>query len=339
MAEKTAAERFHPDQIARGSVADRILTFDTAEGAPGEIPVRVVQGRKPGPCLLILAAVHGDEYDGVRTVIELCRELTPEQLRGTVMMVPVANVPAYRNKSRETPIDGRNLAREFPGDPKGTFTQRLAWHLDRALIARADFLLDYHSAGMDTEIPTLVGYYHNDETAHGRASRAAAEAFGMETVWAHPTVNPGRTISAATARGIPWLYTETGGGRRIRADEQAKYREGAYRLLHHLGMLADPPARLTRPQPPVRTRLWGDGNFDFSFTSETGGFFIPAVRLLDRVRQGDRIGTIHGMFGETLADVCAPSDGVVVALAAQPVVEPGGVVFALTGLFPEERCS
>lgn len=331
MAERVRAEQFDLERFPRGTAQDALLTFDTAEGIEGMVPLRVVRGAEEGPTLLVLAAVHGDEYDGVRTVIELCGELRPEGLRGTTLLVPRTNVPAYEDVSRTTPLDGCNLAREFPGDPHGSYTQRLAHHLDQALLARADFLLDLHSAGMETAIPTLVGYYHNDESETGRRARAAAEAFGMDVVWAHPLVVPGRTVSAATERGIPWLYTETSGGRRVDAEGQRKYKEGAYRLMHHLGMLLDPDPRLLEPPPEIRLRLYGDGNFDVSMTSEAEGFFIPQVKLLDEVRQGDLIGSIRGLFGETLLTLTAPGDGVVVGLRTMPLVRPGGVVCAITG--------
>jgi predicted deacylase len=327
----TPAALFDWESIKRGEAANVMLTFECGDRA-GEIPLRIVKGKEQGPTLLILAAVHGDEYDGVRTVIELIHSLQPQDIRGTLLMVPIVNMPAYEGISRVTPLDGKNLAREFPGSPEGSYTERLAYYLDQYILAKADFLLDLHSGAMEFSIPVLVGYYANEEQEIGRRSRAAAEAFGMETIWAHPQVGPGRTVSAATERGIPWLYTEASGGRRIKLAEQEQYRRGAYRLMHHLGMLLAPEAWLLQPAPAIKRRLKGDGDFDASLLASVDGFFIPAVELLQIVEEGEYVGSLYGLFGEELEKLHAPSSGIVVGLAEMPYIKKAGIVCSITGV-------
>lgn len=321
------------------------LTFPLEQGKEGKIPLHIISGDKmdsgivdtnqsahpsvSGPVLLILAAVHGDEYEGVQTIIELCRELEPQHVNGTVLMVPVANMLSYEGQSRITPEDGRNLAREFPGNPGGDYTQRLAWHLDQALISRADFLLDLHSGGTSYEVPLLAGYYHNEQVLTGIRSRKAVEVFGIDVLWGHAEVAPGRTISAATERGIPWIYTEAYGGGRIRKEELMKFRTGVFRLLNHLGMLRNPDLWITGDPDPIRYRLGGDGNFDLSVSATCEGFFIPDVHLLEQVRKGDKIGSICSLFGEELAWIEAAADGVVVALSGTPLVREGTMIYTL----------
>ena len=83
-------------------------------------------GHGDGPTLAVLAGVHGDEYEGIRAIPRIFRALDQADLRGRLIAVPVCNVPAYRTATRSSPIDGLNLARVFPGDPRGTVTQRIA---------------------------------------------------------------------------------------------------------------------------------------------------------------------------------------------------------------------
>jgi predicted deacylase len=60
------------------------------------------------------------------------RELADRELRGSVTAVPVLNLSAFRSRTPfVTPDDGKNLNRCFPGNPHGTFTDRLA---DAALL-------------------------------------------------------------------------------------------------------------------------------------------------------------------------------------------------------------
>ena len=45
---------------------------------------------------------------------------------GTLLMIPVCNMAAYATAIRNSPVDGLNLARVFPGSETGTLTQRIA---------------------------------------------------------------------------------------------------------------------------------------------------------------------------------------------------------------------
>lgn len=323
------AERFDPASFARGTKARIVLTYEESEEKSAEIPVHLIKGNADGPLLLILAAVHGDEYEGVQTAIELGRMVEPEDLQGTLLLVPIANAYAYRAADRFAPEDGRNLAREFPGQRDGTPTQRLAWHLGNSLIRKADFLLDLHSGGTYYEIPALVGYEDNDGEARGRRSKAAAEAFGMETVWGHARLAPGRSISYAAELNIPWLYTEAAGGRRVKRQEQRKFREGALRLMAFLGLLAGSRLAVSSPVAPTRHRLGGNGDFDASVTAEEEGFFIPEAELLQEVREGQRIGAVYDVFGDVKRAYAAICDGIVVGIAGTPAVKPGSVLYLI----------
>ncbi len=311
------------------------LTYEGVDGSAAEIPLHLIKGADSGPVLLMLAAIHGDEYEGVQTIIELGRMLSPTDICGTLLMVPIANEYAYRAADRLTPEDGRNLAREFPGKREGTATERLAWHLGKGLIAKADFLLDMHSGGTYYEVPEFVGYYDNDDNDTGRRSRAAAEAFGFEVLWGHDQVSPGRTVSYAGDCGIPWLYTEAFGGRRVKYDEQQRLRQGALRLMRHLSMLANPTQWIQEEViPEIRYRLTGSGDFDGSVTAEEEGFFIPSVALLQNVRQGDVIGNVYNGFGETIRSYRAICDGVIVGLAGTPVLKQGALVYLIARSHP-----
>ncbi|WP_127584217.1 succinylglutamate desuccinylase/aspartoacylase family protein [Paenibacillus koleovorans] len=331
---------FELGTLPPGSKTSVTLTFGDDNGLHTTLPVHVVRSASPGPTLLVIAAVHGDEYEGVHTAIRLIRDLHPAHIRGTVVVVPVVNMLAYDGIMRSTPEDGCNLARVFPGDPNGTITQRLAYHLRERFIRHADFLLDLHSGGTNYAVPELVGYYHNDGSEVGRRSRTAAEAFGMEVLWAHPEVNPGRTLTSATELGVPWMYTEGFGGRRIREEEELHYREGVYRLMRHLGILPEGDAAgavpddlreaLSRPPRPVKWRIAGDGNFDFSVESEVEGFFIPEAKLLDTVAEGERIGAIYDWDGTEKQAVIACVDGVVIMLTGTPRVGKNHFLYMLT---------
>lgn len=278
-----------------------------ADGQWWRLPVLAARGAGDGPTLVVLAGVHGDEYEGVEAIPRAFAEIDPAVLAGTLVMVPACNLPAYEAATRSSPIDGMNLARVFPGKADGTVTERIAHALTERLFRYADFLLDLHSGGVSAEIPTLIGYLH-DESDLGQRSRAAAEAFGAPVLWGHPMPIPaGRSISAAMNLGVPWLYTEAAGGGFTRPEDVACFKRGIINLMRHLRMLPEEP-EVTAP----KWHLVGDGNLDIVMNAPVGGYFRPAVSVLDRVKKGDLLGTIEDFFGECLAEITAQSDGVVI---------------------------
>lgn len=276
-------------------------------------------GNGTGPVLAITAGVHGDEYEGVRAIFECFGELAGRALRGTVLAVPVVNPPAHWACERLSPVDGLNLAREFPGRAEGTVSERIAWHLTEDVIARADFYLDLHSGGVRYGMPSMAGYAAFDERG-----RAAAEVFGAPVIWGHPVIEPGRTISAALQRGIPFLYTEAWGAGRMAAADVAMMRRGIFNVMRHLVMLDGEPEI---PAPP--RRLWGAGNTDDGITAGRDGFLLLDVCLLDRVRAGQRLGRLADLHGETVEEYLAPRAATVGLTREMPAVRKGDTLFLL----------
>ncbi len=292
------------------------------------LPVLAARGREDGPTLALLAGVHGDEYEGIRAIPELFRALDPGQLQGRLLAVPVCNVPAFQAATRCSSIDGLNLARVFPGRPDGTITERIAHAITQEILARADFLIDLHSAGIQYSMPTLVGYAR-DNTPLGRASEAAARAFGCEVIWGHPP-DPsatGRTVSTATDLGVPWLYTEAPGAGRTRPEDVECFQRGVVNVMRHLGMLPGEPEVV-----PLRHHLLGSGNLDLPIPAGTSGYFAADVELLQGVNAGDRLGRILALDGEVLEEIRSPRDGCVAMLRGLPMIHAGEGAALVTGL-------
>jgi len=310
-------ERFDLDRLRPGSRDSFVLPImRLPDGGELNLPVLAATGQADGPTLTVLAGVHGDEYEGIRAIPQIFRAFDLAELRGRLIMVPVCNVPAYRTATRSSPIDGLNLARAFPGDAHGTVTQRIAHILTEQVIAPASLLIDLHSAGVAYSMPTLVGYPYAD-TAHGRASREAALAFGCNVVWAHPP-DPsagGRTISAAEALGIPWIYTEAAGGGRTLPEDVKCYRNGVLNVL--------------------RCHLLGAGNTDAPIRVDTSGYFISEVALLDTVTTGHVLGHVLDFAGAPLETIRAHIDGRVVMIRGIPAIHAGAGAFLLSGELSE----
>ena len=173
----------------------------------------------------------------------------------------MANPLAFAARSRQTPLDGGNLARCFPGRSDGTVTERIADCLTRSVIAGSDLVIDLHSAGAAYSMPLFVGCLGGDDDVAQR-SIAAATTFGAPLGWLHEEMQPGRSTSAALALGIPVIYAEGGGGGALRGGEVTCYVEGVERILSTLGNLAAPATA----SGPTTWLVGGDGDVDASTT-------------------------------------------------------------------------
>ncbi len=318
---------FEIPNLGRGRKQTGWLEVATrTDGSTWQLPLLYVTGHEPGPTLVVTAAVHGDEYEGIEAIPHIYDQIQPEALRGTLVMVPICNMPAYEAAQRSSPIDGLNLARVFPGDRHGTITQRIAYWIREKLLSHADFYIDLHSGGVAYDIPTLIGYIH-DDGALGQACLAGARAFGAPVLWGHPLpMAPGRTVSAATDLGVPSLYTEAPGGGYARPGDVACFTQGVCNMLHHLGMLE------AAPQPrPMTHHLFGDGNLDSVIDATEAGYFRAAVDLLSEVKTGQKLGVVQNLFGQPVQEVIADQDGVVIMLRRLHRVHVGDGLVHITG--------
>ena len=107
------------------------------------VPISVFHGSQPGPVLGITAGVHGYEYAPILASQRVVQRIDPKQLSGTIVLVHIANIPAFLGRSPYVnPQDGKNLNRVFPGQEEGSITERIAFLITQQVIARADYFLD-----------------------------------------------------------------------------------------------------------------------------------------------------------------------------------------------------
>ena len=191
-------------------MATRLTRRIGGRPADGGVGFRLHEiGGGDGPTIAILGGVHGDETQGVRSAMKVADAAFRLDLAGRLLVVPVAHEAAFLASSRVSPVDRGNLARAFPGSPAGTPTERLAHLLEQEVLSQADLIVDLHSSGVHYTIAQLVGYPDDGGPGSVRAARGAA-AMAMPVTWRHPgPMPPGRTGSAAFARGVPFLYTES----------------------------------------------------------------------------------------------------------------------------------
>jgi predicted deacylase len=313
--------------------------------APGRaLPVLVVKGSRPGPTLLVSAGIHGNEYDGMVAIRRVWEELDAVELSGTLVGIMCCNVDAHLVPDRNSASDGQNLARVFPGRAEGTLTERVAYCIQHDFIEKATLMCDLHTAGLDMRMIPIVGYTLDPPPGNPDAleqARAAAKAFGLKTIWSNAvddgapelTFQPGDEAASPFSKGtsgvgawlagVPFLYTEATGSGGVWSRDVDLYAQGVRNLLRHLRISPGQPTRPPADQVVVEDFTRGSGNLQHQHVTPVGGLFHAEVGLYARVEQGQRLGTVRDLFGETIHEVRASRTGVLITVRHVARVRPG----------------
>jgi predicted deacylase len=268
---------------------------------------------RPGPHLLITGGVHGDEFEPMQAVRRLGAELPTELIAGRVTLVPVVNEPAFRRRNR-TAEDELDLARTCPGCADGSVTQRIAAELSR-LIQSADYYIDLHTGGTRLTVHPLAGYMLHRDPEILAKQRRMARVFGLPIVWGtDPNLN-GRSLSVARDARVPAMYAEYLGGGRCDPQGVEAYVLGCRNVLIDLQMLEGVDSLPADHDPLVVEDPRPDsGHMQIQHPAPTEGFFVPQVKLGQRIARDQTLGTVCDVLGRQTVTVTAQRSGLVLVL-------------------------
>lgn len=280
----------------------------------------VIHGERPGPRVLFLAGVHGDECEPMVAVARLSEQLRLQPLAGSVTLVPLANESAFQRASR-VGEDGLDLARTFPGNAQGTITERLAAELTQE-IQRADYLIDLHTGGRCLQILPMTGFMLHAEESVLKKQRQMAEWFNLPIIWGTSAEHAGRSLSAARDANVPAIYAELGGGNGFRCETVDAYVSGCLQVLAGLKMIA-PREYVSNVEHRVDDCRTGSGHLQLCHPAPSDGIFVPSVALGDSVRKGQTIGRLLARPDGPEQWITADHDGIVLVLYVAPQVVKG----------------
>jgi N-alpha-acetyl-L-2,4-diaminobutyrate deacetylase len=263
----------------------------------------VCRGASPGRLVAVTAGIHGDEYEGPAALWDLARQLNPTDLRGTVMLIPVANPVAFRAGTRTHPHDGKNLARTFPGNLSGSPTERLAAILFE-LLADADLLIDLHSGGVEYVFAPVAGFYGS--AGPGNASFDAASRFGLPMLWQLPPT-PGVLSFELHRRGRVVCGCEYAGAGQLSAEGRAAFRAGVSACLAAWNVGSEPVS--TSPLPTAFAADW--------MLAECEGMFEALCHPGKVVAANEPLARITGRRGEVLQEFVAGQTGTILGVRSK----------------------
>ncbi len=279
---------------------------------PLEMPLEIIHGKRPGPVLLVSAAIHGDELNGVEIIRRLRMLKILERLRGTLMLVPIVNLFGFINKTRYLP-DRRDLNRCFPGVEKGSLASRFANLFFNEIARHSTHIIDLHTGAVHRDnLPQIRAALDNPEI------EAMARAFGLPVI-----INAGQIEGSLRCEagkvGIPVLTYES--GEALRLDEKCIVAgvRGIVNVMRTIEML---PQRkkttrssvLKEPFVALSTR-WFRANAD--------GLFRPMAKLGSHINKGDTIGVISAPVGQVETLLQSTRQGIIVGMNNMPLVNEG----------------
>lgn len=308
---------------ARGQKTFGALKVPPGIDAAYDIPVAVIHGANPGPVLAVVAGAHGTEYASIVAVERLIDQIAPADVSGTVILVPLVNVASFeRIVPHLNPTDNKNMNRFYPGDPKGTQTERASYVITTEVVEKCDHLIDLHGGDLDENLRpysywTVTGNQKQDEI-----SRGMVLAFGLPHVIISTDrpkdPNASRYLeNTASTRGKPSLTAEAGRSGPVDANDAAVLVQGVLNVMGHLKMME-------RAAPPVKNPVWIEKLVTIAAAQD--GMFHPSVDRDAHVAKGAKIGAVTDYLNRPLQEVVAPEGGVVLFIRAVPSLKKGDTI-------------
>ncbi len=271
-----------------------------------DLPIFIKRAKEEGPVVLISGGVHGDEINGIVAVKRMLEEdqLNPE--KGTLIFIPLVNVYGFLSNSRTFP-DGRDLNRSFPGSKRGSLASQIAFILSNEIIPLIDYGIDIHTGGrMISNYPQVRVDFKDTKALE------LAKSFGTHFILNSPHIDKTFRKEAYKRRKHILVYE---GGESMRMDDYAVEEAvaGTRRLLIHLGMIKGDP-------DPKDTLIIKESSWT---RAKVSGIFASSVQLGDSVKKGQMMAKITDPYGQVKVPVKSPSNGYVVGLNNNPVVNAG----------------
>lgn len=300
------------------------------------IQPNIIDGKAPGPRILLTAGVHGDEYEPMLAACELMEYLSGNLLRGSVTIVPVVNESAYAKGDRFGE-DHLDLARICPGNQNGSVSERYAYQIS-AIIRQSDYLIDMHTGGLAHNIFPLAGFMLHPSKEVLNKQRTMALAFNLPVIWGTDCQPNGRTLSVARDENIPAIYLEYGGGSGIRKDVIKAYKEGFLNLLRSFNMIAG-----TAKNIPEEERFWvedgrpNSGYFQGKMPSPADGVFIAGVKPGECIKKGNLFGVIKDPQSGRHTAIYADIGGIILSVRVSVRVHVGDALGSILPILKREK--
>ncbi len=278
------------------------------------VPVIVHKSKNPGPALMVISGIHGDEVNGIEINRRLLydRMLTP--IAGAVISIPIANVMAFINMERKF-ADGRDLNRSFPGSEKGSLAGQVGHMLSTKIIPLADVVVDLHTGAEDRFNCPQIRY----DECHPE-NVLLANTFDAPFTLLQPKPPQGSLRKLLSRRNTPTIIFEGGRSRSIDDEVVTTGVQGVLNIAEMLGIIVDAP----NLEKPARTRHLVTSHW---VRANSSGMLETIAKNGDFVERGDVIAFINGPYAQFQKKVRVRKPGHIICVNESPVVHVGDALF------------
>ncbi len=307
----------------RGQKTTGVIAVPAGVDAATNIPVAVVHGARPGPVLALVSGAHGTEYTSIIALEKLIGLLDPAEISGTVIIVPLVNIPSFERKvPHVNPVDGVSMNRMYPGKMDGTQTDRASYMITKQVVEQCDHLIDLHGGDLDESLRPYSYWARTGSEPQDRISREMVLAFGLDHIIISTDrpkdPNASRYLeNTATTRGKPSITVEAGHAGTVEPEDLRVLVDGCLSVMRYLKML---PGAASPIEHPVWVQKIA------TIASEQTGIFYPLVRRGSYVEQGMKVGYVTDYVGKTVFEARAPAAGVVLYICAVPSMTKGATI-------------
>ena len=277
------------------------------------IQAHIFRSKNPGPTLLVLGGIHGDEINGIEIVRRSLKMGNFDKIqKGTVIVIPLLNIFGFINFSRDVP-DGKDVNRSFPGSNIGSLASRTARTLTKKILPYVDYAIDFHTGGSSRHNHPQVRFSKTDEKA-----KELAKVFGAPYMIQNSLI-PGSFRKEAKKLGIPAIVFE--GGESIRLDGPSIEigMNGIKRVMHHLDLLAGPGPELTNNVVLFKKTSW--------IRAPYSGLFEWSKASGHQIIKGEKLGIINDAFATKTVAVTSKKGGYIIGHNNASVVNQGDALF------------
>ena len=283
-------------------------------GQPLYIPIIIAKGMVDGPVLGLVAAIHGNEINGIPVIQKIFQNIDVGKLRGTIVGVPVLNIPGFLNCERRF-NDKVDLNHKMPGRKGGNRSDIYAYRIMERIVKNFQYLVDLHTASFGRVNSYYVRADMENPTTKKMAELQNADII-LNTKGAEGTLR-----RSASALGIASITLELRDPHLFQKDVIHESYVGIINLMNHLQML--PGEIVLAENPPVicESSYW--------IYTEHGGILNTLPQLGEIVEEGKKIALVRNIFGDIIAEYTAPEKGIVIGKGVNPVNQTGSRIIHL----------
>lgn len=314
----------------KGSFRKDTIFSIKSDSKQTHLPVTILKGKEKGPVFTIVAGIHGYEYPPIVAVQELLNEIKPENVKGSLIIIPIANVESFQKRTPFiNPLDGKNLNTAFPGSSNGTPTDQIANIITKEIIPNSNIFLDIHGGDANEDLLPFVCYYNRKDTSENtqKAHDLSAKS-GIEYIVSYPyTLTPTEpakyAFKEATQQGITALSIEAGKLGTVQKDNVNLIKTAVYSMLEHSGNYVTRKSKVVSKKPTVLLNQQ-----DYIRVPENGIFYSD-LKSGDKIKKNQILGYIADEFGNKKHDIISQTTGIILYKVGTPPVNKGETLFCI----------